>query len=349
MAPEADPKQDRPEDSGMEALVRALRVSFNLLVAAMVCALLYFVWSSLFVVESDEVGIILRFGRIVTKDGNAVLTNRTYFSYPQPIDEKIVLPARNKSQKLSSDAFWYDLDKEGKAPRTLQPGVHGYTLSGDMNIVHSKWTLYYTIDDPVSYALRFSDATQRDRFLIRLLNNAVTRATAGQPIDSTWRSKDETLRQNVRRILVGKIEQLRLGISVERLDYVPSPPRQVKQQFELVTQAEERKRQAIADARGAAQKELSEASVNAAKIVADANTAKAAKTASASADAEVFKELYAQYRKNPGVFKRLYYEERMKRIFSGLDEKFVIDRRKQRQIRLELNPEPRKKAVGPGN
>ena len=94
-------------DPGFEALSKASRNSFRILIAILVLASVFFLWKSVFIVRQDEVGIILRFGKPVLSDGKNYHTKGTYLTLPFPIDEKIKLPESTKTQQLTSLAYWY--------------------------------------------------------------------------------------------------------------------------------------------------------------------------------------------------------------------------------------------------
>ena len=111
MAQEAEPNTIA-EDSGLESLRKALRVSFNLLVLFMVGTILFFLWKCVFIVEAPDVGLILRFGKIVTKDRKAVLSDGAYLTFPYPIDRQIRLSTASQSVKSSS--LWHDPAGEKK-------------------------------------------------------------------------------------------------------------------------------------------------------------------------------------------------------------------------------------------
>lgn len=341
-------------DSGLESLRKALRVSFNLLVVFMIGTILFFLWKCVFIVEAPDVGIILRFGQVVAKDGKAVLSDGAYLTYPYPIDQQVRLTTG--SQSIKSSALWNDPAKEKTPPTILIPGQHDYALTGDTNIVHIEWTLSYVISDPLAYIQHFGVPTEttpkpHEATLQRLLTQSATQAIAGLPVDSVWREKNEQVTQEVRRILEEEITELKLGIGVEGVTYKRRAPTVVKKEFDAVTAAAQQQEKLIAEAQGAAQRTTSNARVNAAGMIADANAQKSQKVSAASADAEVFKRLYAQYEKNPDLFRRLYFEERIRKVLEKVDEKYIIDAKEQREIRLQLNREKTKKggADGTGN
>ncbi len=332
--------------AGMKAFARAARVVFIGIVVLMLGSVVFFLFKSFFVVESSEVGIILRFGRIVSRRGQQTRLRGLHFSLPYPVDERIRVST--KPQEVSTDAFWYERQEMTDADRdadVLRPGVHGYGLTGDMSIIHSNWTLKYRIIDPVVYVTRFHDgATGENRIkevLRLLLNRAVTQAGAGLSTDTAWQDRD-AFRSRIKEVLDGDIDRLQLGIEIEDVLLSVAPPRQVKEEFDSVTQAVEERQKLVADANGEAQRLESDARIAEAEMLAAANSDKTRKISRVQADVEAFKKLYPQYQKDKELFRRIYVEERLRKIMGQVDEKFVVDKREQRQLRLELNADPRK-------
>ena len=325
-------------DAGLQGIARAARVLFHLLVICLVAGVLFFLWRRLF---------ILRCGRMVVTGGEPTLEQGLHFSFPYPIDERLRVESK-RPHTLTTDAFWYDEAAAGQpaAPDdTLRPGRDGYTLSGDRNIIHSQWTLQYTITNPVAYATDFYDReTQRSAVedcLRVLLHAAVAEASTALPVDAVWQGGDETFRLDVEKALRRRLDGLRVGVAVDRVFCSMAPPRRVKAEFDAVSQAEEERRKLVAQAESAAQKRLSEARIEAARTLAAANTEKVQKLSRLTADAAAFARLYPQYRQDPELFRRLYVDERLRQIVSHVEETFIVDRRHNRQLRLDLSPEPR--------
>lgn len=136
-------------DPAGESLADALKVSFTLLKLAMVVLIVLFIFSGLFEVEQNQVGLRIRLGQI---ESEQVLDPGWYFAWPAPIDESIVIPTESRKLEIDS-AFWFNeraaqitkgLDE--KSPQQqLTPGVDGSLLTGDRNVVHGKFSVTYRI------------------------------------------------------------------------------------------------------------------------------------------------------------------------------------------------------------
>lgn len=338
--------EEAARQAGMASLARAVRISFILLVAAMVLVIGRFLAKSVFVVEQHEVGMVLRFGRLLTGEGGqSVLKPGSHLTLPFPVDEKVRVP-KERVQTLTSDAFWYvvETDEKGDAvvPPTLRPGRDGYTLTGNTNIIHSRWSLRYRIADPARYSFALANADddfQAMQDVLRLLlNSAVTRASASLTVDDVWLNRNDRFRLRVEELLRARLKGLGLGVQVDKVLLTqPVPPRQVKAAFDAVMQAESERHTIVTEARGFRTRTESQAKTGAAAIRAAAEASKVLRKGRADADLEAFGELIKEAAGNRRVVIETLYENTMRLVFANVDEKFIIDGRPGRKVQIGLN------------
>ena len=154
------------DDAGSQALAEALGSSFAIVKIVMVLMVLAFFCSGFFTVGPQEKAVILRFGKPVGEGQKALLTAGLHWSLPYPIDEVVRIPI-SEIQKVSSNIGWYFTTPEAElsgeempAGASLNPAVDGYVFTADRNIIHTRATLYYHIEDPLSYVFDFTNAVQ---------------------------------------------------------------------------------------------------------------------------------------------------------------------------------------------
>ena len=70
--------------------------------------------------------------------------------------------------------------EELPAGPTLNPAIDGYAITADRNIVHTRATLNYHIDDPISYIFNFASASNS---IQNALNNALLFTAAKFNVD----------------------------------------------------------------------------------------------------------------------------------------------------------------------
>src|SRR5258706_49944 len=94
----------------------------------------------------------------------------------------------------------------------LRPGVDGYTLAGDGDILHAKTTLSYRISDPVSYTFNFVNPTN---LLQHILDNALFYASARFSADDALYRNKLAFQEMVQARVEQMVETLKLGVRIE--------------------------------------------------------------------------------------------------------------------------------------
>jgi membrane protease subunit HflK len=334
------------EDAGAQALSEALQSSFKIVKFLMVALVVAFFASGFFTVKPNEVAIKLRFGRPVGVGSEQLLAPGPHWSLPYPIEEIVRVPV-GESRTITSTAGWYHVTDEeaasGQEPQpmpSLRPGVDGYTLTGDGNIIHVLATLSYRISDPISYAFNFTDTTN---LLQHVLDNALFYASARFTADDAlYRNKlgfQETVLSHVTR----SIDALKLGVTIEPREVDARPPLYVRAAFDEVLKAQQQGdikiQEAETFARGATNRALGEASV----IVQDGVTRGNSQLQIVAADADRFQKLLPLYEADPGLYRQRLLAETWGRVLTNAQSKFFIPRRvdgKPRELRLQLGKEP---------
>jgi membrane protease subunit HflK len=323
-----------------------MRSSFVLVKIAMVFLLVYFFCSGIFTVGPQEKAVILRFGRPVGQGEAAVLGAGFQWAFPYPIDEVVKIPAV-KVQTATSSAGWYATNRKLRAAGTeppprpfLVPGVDGYTLTGDGNIIHVEVTLRYRINDPIKYYFNFTNAAE---VVTNILDNAIFFASARMNVDDPLTSNVAAFKEKVLGRVQALIQEQDLGILVEPSDVNAIAPRQTKAAFDAVLAAQQEGSKQINDAQGYANEILSRASGEAAALTNAGQTARTRYVESANADAQYFRDVLPHYQANPTLFASRLQTEYLERVLVGAQEKFLIPERadgRPRELRLQLSREP---------
>lgn len=328
---------DRPSpETGTAALTAALAVSFRVLRAVMILVLVAYLFSGVFVVGQHERAFVLIFGRIAGRGTERIKGPGLHWTWPQPIAEIVRVPTE-RVHTVETAAFWH---RSGEPGPTLQPGVDGYALSGDANILHARWAVRYTVMDLETYSFRIQ---QPDTLLRLELEHAVVKTTGRFPIDQALRTEIEALRDAVDAELRQRVAALDLGVRIERVDILAlAPPRQVAAAFAAVIEAEQDRSRQISAARAAAIRMRNEAEGEAARRLAEGEAYRRQIIAEVSARADYFRHVLAEYEKQPAIIARTLRQDSLRRALAGVEQKFILHRneRGEQQLRLLLNPEP---------
>jgi len=336
------------EDTGSLALSEALGSVFTVLKFIMLVVLVFFFGSGVFTVEPNEVAVVLRFGKPIGQGETAIKKPGLHFAFPYPIDEIVRIPV-GASHTIKSTTGWYfesmeDLaaGNEPQARRQLVPGLDGYLLSADGNIIHARATLKYRVRDPVRYVFYFQNVTN---ILQNALNRALIHAAAEFPADAALYKDQIAFRESVRNHLGKVMEKLPMGIQLEPLDVQPSPPLWVKDSFEGVISAEQLASKAKLDAEAEAREKLALAEGEAKSIIASGMILSNQLVTAIEAEARAFEAQLPEYRKDPDLWKRRIMAETFAKVLTNATDKFFVPARSDgssRELRIQLSREPNK-------
>lgn len=353
---EGNPREDAKTDVSTEktpaptdpphtaALSDALRLSFGALRVVMIVLLaLTLLRSSLFIVPQQERAFVLRFGRITGIGDARIREPGLHLAFPTPIDEIVRLPGE-RILTIHSDSFHHGLD----APDTDPAGRHAQrrrpyfraTLTADRNLLHSQWTLRYTVVSPDAYLFSFNAI---DRLLRLELDRAIVQAMARTDVDRALRA-DRELRETVHGILAQRIDALALGIRIHQVDAERiSPPPAVADRFDNVIKAEQEGNQLVSRARIEAARIIGEARAEAADRLATAQAFALNLAGKSAADATTLRALEAVGIDAPDTtLAQALALERLSRAFQDEDGPRIIRLRPpapHREIRLQLSGE----------
>ena len=346
----AEPSGDLPseapmEDAGTQALSDALASSFRFIRALMIILVVVFLGSGIFTVNPNEMAVLLRLGKPVGSGADAILAPGLHWSFPSPIDEIVRIPV-GESRTVEAANCWYQVTPEmeisgGLPPSlsTLQPGVDGYALTSDGNIIHARATAKYRIADPLRYAFGFRGATN---ILENALNNAVLYAATQHTAEEALYKDKTGFQDAVRRRFLQTIEKSKMGIQLEPIQVQAFPPMYVKEAFDQVLEAE----QALSEARNNAQGEAEEITRKAVgegrALISDGITRSNMLVQTLRAESEAFSDQLADYQRNPRLFRERLLVETMSQVLTNVNDKWLLpeSRGGGRQIRLMLNREP---------
>ena len=346
---------ETPLDSGAQALSEALRSSFAIVKLVMIVLVLVFLFSGFFTVGEKERAIILRMGKPVGEGVKALLGPGLHWSYPYPIDEYVKVSVTGNQQTRSTVA-WYAVTPEQElsgieppAAGSLNPLVDGFAITADGNIVHSRATLYYRIDDPVSYIFNFVNASNAVQ---NALNSAVLYAASRFKVDDILTRDVEGFRETVRRRATELVDKQKLGVVVEQCSVESRPPRQLKDAFDNVLRAEVTRSKVLNEARSYENQVLSKASADAKTRINLAESDRVRLVSEVASRADQFQQLMPKYQANPALFVQQRLTETLGRVLTNVEDKIFVPESadgKPKELRYLFNRELPKPAANPKN
>lgn len=341
------------EDAGTQALAGALKSSFAIVKVIMIGLLLLFMSSGFFVVGPQEKAIVLRFGVPAGGGDGKLLGPGPHWAFPPPIDEVIRIPV-GQVMNLNSTVGWYAttaaMEAAGNEPPpgdSLRPAIDGYLLTGDENMIHLRATLRYRIAEPgLRYVLDFANASN---VVQNAFNNALLFAAARYKVDDALTRDQAGFRETARNRFEQLVARHNLGITEIQIDNMQViPPRQLKEAFSRVTEAEVRRAKELNDARSYENQTISKARAEAEsrKNLGEAERTRLVEFV--AAEVERFTNNLPAWRANRDLFTQQRQSEVLRIIYTNVQEKVVAPQRgggAGRELRLQINREPPKPKV----
>lgn len=314
------------QDAGTQALAEALRSSFTIVKIVMVLMVLAFFCSGFFTVGPSEKAVILRFGKPVGGE-KALLNSGWHWSFPYPIDEVVKIPI-TEQQSIESTVGWYFTTPEQElsgeeipAGASLDPARDGFAITADRNIIHTRATLTYHIDDPIQYVFGFVSASN---VVQNALNNSILYTAAHFKVDDALYNDYNGFREAVQQRVTDLAEQEHLGIIVDNCAVQNIPPRQLAQVFAQVIESRENLNKTITEAKTKANEIVVNAGAQAKAIVNEAETARTNYVLLVSADAQRFSALLPQYRINAPLVEQQMLLPVLSKALTNVQDKWFL-------------------------
>ena len=272
--------------------------------------------STVFTIQPEEVGIVLRFGKY-TRTADPGLN----FKVPYPIEQVMKVPV----QRQLKQEFGFQTLEAGVKTRYSDRNFDSESLmlTGDLNVVVVEWIAQYRVSDPYKYLFKVRNVTKT----FRDMNEAVMRAVVGdRSVDEVITVGRLEIEDQVKVELQALCDQYETGIQVEQIVLRSvDPPDEVKASFNEVNQAEQERERAINEARGEYNKVIPKARGEADQLIEQAAGYAIDRVNRAKGDAALFDDVYAAYRRAPEVTRRRIFLETMETIYPAMQRKILLD------------------------
>jgi modulator of FtsH protease HflK len=273
--------------------------------------------SGFFRVQSEELGVVLRFGKHV----RTVQPGLNYH-LPYPI-ETVLLP---KALRVSTISIGMTLiDDPSRRGRTIRDvPEESLMLTGDENIVDVDFTVLWRIKPDGVGDFLFN--IQNPEGTVKAVAESAMREVIGrsqiQPILTGARNVTE---QGVQELMQKTLDNYGSGILITQVQMQKvDPPAQVIDAFRDVQAARADLERLQNEAQTYANRVVPEARGRAAQIVQAAEGYREQAVAEAKGQSARFLKVYEEYKKAPNVTRERIYLETMERVLGG-SEKLVYD------------------------
>ncbi len=276
------------------------------------------VFNSSFTIETEEVGVITRFGKFVRNVDPGL-------NFKIPLIERVYRVPVERQQKLEFGFRTAGHEYEDKRFQTAEMKDESLMLTGDLNLAEVSWVIQYRVDDAYKYLFKVRGI----KMTLRDIAEAAMRQIVGD------RTVNEVLTVG-RMEITNKMEQLvqeicddyMMGIKIEQIVLQDvNPPESVKGAFNAVNKAQQEKETAINVAKSAYNKVIPKAKGQKAETIQKAQGYAIERVNKANGEAARFNDLYKEYVKAPEVTKRRLYLETMSKVVPKLGNVIITDQK----------------------
>jgi modulator of FtsH protease HflK len=272
--------------------------------------------SGFFRVQSEELGVVLRFGKHV----RTVQPGLNYH-LPYPI-ETVLLP---KALRVSTLNVGMRVE-EGRSGSTTMRDVpqESLMLTGDENIVDVDFTVLWRIkaDGVGNYLFNI----QAPEGTVKAIAESAMREVIGRSdIQQILTSARTATESAVQELMQRTLDEYSSGVQIQQVQMQKvDPPAQVIDAFRDVQAARADQERLQNEARTYANRVIPDARGRSAQILQGAEAYREQTVAEAKGQTSRFLRVYDEYKKAPDVTRQRIYLETMERIFGAAD-KLVYD------------------------
>ena len=271
-------------------------------------------FSTLYQVQPEEVGVVLRFGRFVR-------TTDPGLRAKIPLAETVL---KVPVQRQLKQEFGFRTVEAGIRSRFAerQFADEAVMLTGDLNVAVVEWIVQYRADDP--YQFLFKVRNLEDTF--RAMNEAVMREVVGdRTVTEVLTVGRQDIETRVEEQLQALVRQYEMGITVEQVVLQDvNPPDPVKPSWDEVNQAQQQRDRLINEARAEYNAVIPRAGGEAEQAILQAEGYALDRVNRSQGDAARFNTIYEAYRLAPEVTRRRLYLETMQRVLPKVGGKVFL-------------------------
>lgn len=296
----------------------------------------YFATSVFYTVDTDEVGVVQRFGRYVRETPSGL-----NFKLPAGI-EKVT---KVKVTRVYKEEFGFEtLQATERRAYTSDKNLYdrmnigeSLMLTGDLNVALVPWIVQYRIKDPYKYLFMVKDVDK----LLRDMSEAAMRLVVGDRSINEVISNRLEIANEMMGILQDEMNHAESGVLIEAVELKKTNvPPEVQPSFNDVNQALQEKEQKIQEARKDYNAMVPAAEGEAERVVKAAEGYALERINMAKGDADKFIAVYNEYKEAKDVTKRRLYLEALERILPNIGEKYFVDAEQKNLLPLlNLNKE----------
>lgn len=281
--------------------------------------------TTFYTVKADEEGVVLRFGEHLKSTGPGLHTK-----LPWPIDQAIRVPIQ-RAQRLE---FGFATLAAGRQSQYRQPSARDIDiarmLTGDLNLAHVEWIVQWRIHDAAKFLFTLGGARSQTEVVedaIRDVSETVMRGLVGDvSVDEVLTTGRDRIAGDAKLLIQKYLDGFDCGVTIMTVKLqTVSPPEKVKDAFDSVNRARQRKEQVVNEARGERNRLVPAARGKRDRAIAESEGYKDRVVKTATGRANAFLSKLAEFRKAPEITRERLYLETMEEVLGQIDDIVVLD------------------------
>jgi modulator of FtsH protease HflK len=283
---------------------------------AIIITAIIFILSGLYIVNSGEEAVILRFGAFqsVVTDAGA--------KWRIPFIDKVY---KANVSEISRLEFGFNTVEPGSSDSTAKYSENlseALMLTGDENLALVEVIIQYKIIDAKKY---FFNVDSPITTLRVISESSIRRAIASHKLDEALTDNKFGIQQEIKESLQRICDKYEIGIAITAIQLQDvNPPREVDAAFKDVSSALEDKNSEINKANSYRNEKIPAARGNAAQRINEAEGYKSSRIDYAKGDVANFLQILDKYQQGKQVTRTRMYLEMMERVLPSVD-KYIVD------------------------
>ncbi|MDD7910350.1 MULTISPECIES: FtsH protease activity modulator HflK [Pseudovibrio] len=292
-------------------------MGFKGILLAIIAALVIWLATGIYRVNTGEVGVELVFGQVVGQTAPGL-----NYNWPYPVGEVYkpdVLRVRETTVGMEELVRGTTISNRDVAEESLM-------LTGDENIVDVDFKIQWVIQNTPTGVSDFLFNIQDPEATVKAVAESAMREVVGSSrIDSILTENRAPIQQGVQDLMQATLDNYGAGIQVRDVQMQKvDPPAQVIEAFRDVQAARADQERIQNEAQAYANRIVPEARGEAARITEAAQAYRDQTIAQAEGQAQRFTKVYEEYTKAPDVTRQRLYLETMEEVLSK-NQKIIID------------------------
>lgn len=275
-------------------------------------------FSSFFMVDQKEQGVVLRFGRF-----NRLMEPGLHFKLPFGIEKKYKVP----TQMVLKEEFGFRTEKPGITTvySAREFPEESTMLTGDLNIVDVEWIIQYRIIDPFKWLFQVEDQIKTIRDISQSVINLLVGDRAILDVIGSERANIEQYGQDMMNNLFDKYG-LGIRVTTVKLQNIVPPKGTVQNSFEDVNKAIQDRSRFINEGKQAYNEAIPRSKGEAEQVIQQAKGYAVERINRAEGDVARYLKVLEEYNRNPGVTRTRLYYEMFEEVFKETEGTHLIDK-----------------------